>query len=125
MSKTRIFALSLIAIMLVAFVTNPSKEEQEARVKEKALALMKAAASDKDKKNNELVDFGVQLFGNVLVDQFIQNNVKVYNYYFFSLTKIRWEGKESTIGGGAFKQIWLSPKIDEKAKEIVTAIKGS
>lgn len=28
------------------------------------------------------------------------------------------------IGGGAFKQIWLSPKIDEKAAEIVEMIKG-
>lgn len=111
--------------MLLAFVTNPSKEEQEARVKEKAIELMKEAASSKHKETNDALDLGVELFGNILVDQFIKNNVNVYNYYFFSLTKVRWEDKESTIGVGAFKQIWLSPKIDEKAKEIVTAIKGS
>lgn len=67
----------------------------------------------------------MKLFGNTLIDQFLENHIKVENYYLFSLTKIQWDNQEQVIGGGAFKQIWLSPKIDEKAKQIVAAIKGS
>ncbi|MNF05923.1 hypothetical protein D3C80_2057620 [compost metagenome] len=65
----------------------------------------------------------MQLFGNKLVDSFVQNSVVIDNYYLFSLTKIKWQGTEQIIGGGAFKQIWLSPKIDEKADEIIAALK--
>ncbi|SMG47406.1 DUF4359 domain-containing protein [Sphingobacterium psychroaquaticum] len=122
MSKTRIFALTLIALMLVAVFTNPTTEQMEAEVKAKATQLLKQKAG---KKNDEVIDFGMKLFGNTLIDQFLENHIKVENYYLFSLTKIQWDNQEQVIGGGAFKQIWLSPKIDEKAKQIVAAIKGS
>lgn len=120
MSKTRIFAFSMIVIMLIAFFTNPTKEQLEKAVREKAITLLKQQAG---KQNEQVVDFGIQLFGSTLVDQFTQNHVNVENYYLFSLTKIRLGTRESTIGGGAFHYIWLSTKIDEKASEIVTIIK--
>lgn len=110
----------MIAIMLIAFFTNPTKEQHERAVREKAITLLKQQAG---KQNEQAVGFGIQLFGNTLIDQFMQNHVKVENYYLFSLTKIRLGTQESTIGGGAFHYIWLSAKIDEKAAEIVTMIK--
>ncbi len=122
MSKTRIFALTLIVIMLSAVMTNPTPEQHEKKVKEKALALLK---QESGKDGKAIVDMGIQLFAGTLVDQFLQNHVQVDNYYLFSLTKIRWDHKETIIGAGAFKQLWLSPKIDAKAKEIVAIIKGS
>ncbi|MFD1769316.1 DUF4359 domain-containing protein [Sphingobacterium suaedae] len=121
MSKTRIFAISLIAIILIAFFTNPRQEQHETAIKNKALTLLREKSNAKDK---ETVNFGIQLFGSTLIDQFIKEHVKVENYYLFSLTKINWNNQEMVIGGGAFKQIWLSPKIDEKAAEIVEMIKG-
>lgn len=108
--------------MLTAVFTNPTAEQHEKKVKEKALALLK---EETGKDGKAVVDLGLQLFGSTLVDQFLQNHIQVDNYYLFSLTKIRWENKETIIGGGAFKQIWLSPKIDDKTKEIVAIIKGS
>ncbi|GAA4176058.1 MULTISPECIES: DUF4359 domain-containing protein [Sphingobacterium] len=120
MSKKRIFALLLVVIMLAAILTNPSKEEHEKIVRAKAEQLLKSQLHAKDQA---FFGLGMQLFGNKLVDDFVQNSVVVDNYYLFSLTKIKWQGKEQIIGGGAFKQIWLSPKIDEKADEIIAALK--
>lgn len=110
----------MAALMLVAFLTNPKQEEHEKAVRSKAVTLLKQQVG---KQNEQAVDFGMQLFGNTLIDQFMQNHVKVENYYLFSLTKIRLDTKERIVGGGAFRYIWLSPKIDEKAAEIVTMIK--
>lgn len=110
----------MIAIMLIAFFTNPTKEQHETAVREKAIILLKQQAG---KQNEQVVDFGIQLFGSTLIDQFMQNHVKVENYYLFSLTKLRLGTQESIIGGGAFRYIWLSTKIDEKAAEIATMIK--
>ncbi|HLS93942.1 uncharacterized protein DUF4359 [Sphingobacterium allocomposti] len=121
MSKTRIFALSVIILMLAAVFTNPTKEQHEEAVKAKVLTLLQAAPTE---KNSDAINFGIQLFGGTLIDQFLNEHIKVDNFYLFSLTKVRWENQETIIGGGAFKQIWLSPKIDEKAEEIVQIIKG-
>ncbi|MEZ0450963.1 DUF4359 domain-containing protein [Sphingobacterium thalpophilum] len=120
MSKKRIFALLLIVIMLAAILTNPSKEEHEKVVRAKAEQLLKNQIHAKDQ---DFFGLGMQLFGNKLVDNFIQSSVIVDNYYLFSLTKINWQGTEQVIGGGAFRYIWLSPKIDEKADEIIAALK--
>lgn len=106
--------------MLIAFFSNPKQEQHEKIVREKAIMLLKQQAG---KQNEQVVDFGIQLFGNTLIDQFMQNHVKVENYYLFSLTKIGMGHQENTIGGGAFGTVWLSPKIDEKAKEIAQMIK--
>lgn len=121
MSKTRVFALVGIAIISVSFFTNPSKEEHEKVVKEKVVSLLKQEANPKDK---ELLDFGMKLLGNTLADQFMDEHVRVKNYYIFSLTKINWNNQSPTIGFGAFQKVWLSPKIDEKAKELIDLIKG-
>lgn len=107
--------------MVAAFWTNPSQEQQEDAIRAKAIELLRTQAGD---ENKGVVDFGIQLFGNTLIDQFMRNHVKVENYYLFSLTKVRWDNQETVIGGGAFKQVWLSSKIDEKAAEIVNMIKA-
>ena len=107
--------------MLVAVVTNPTREEHEKAVKEKATQLLR---QESGVENKNVVDFGMQLFGNTLVEQFMEANMKVDNYYLFSLIKIRWNGEEAVIGGGAFKYVWLSSKMDEKAAEIVDKIKN-
>lgn len=121
MSKTRIFAVLGIAILIAAFLTNPKTEQHEGRVTAKAMELMKAQASGSKK---DVMRLGMDVFGRVLVQQFVEDNVRVKNYYLFSLTQIRWDNKDVTVGLGLFNKVWLSPKIDEKAKEVVDLIKG-
>ncbi|GHE29270.1 DUF4359 domain-containing protein [Sphingobacterium griseoflavum] len=121
MSKTRIIALAIIAAMLAAFFTNPSAAQHESKIRAKAIELLKQHAGT---KNSSVVDFGVQLFGNTLIDQFMKNHIVVKNYYLFSVAKVRWERDEQILGVGAFGNVWLSSKIDEKASEIVEMIKA-
>lgn len=121
MSKTRIFALLLFGIMLAAILTNPKEEELETAVKDKAKSLL---ASQLKYENQDAVQLGMTLFGDRVVREFVQNNVLIENYYLFSLVKIRWQGEDTPIGGGAFKKVWLSPEIDKKADEIVGILKN-
>lgn len=121
MSKTRIFALVLIGIMIGAILTNPKKEEFESAVKDKAKSLLK---SQLKYENQDAIELGMALFGDRVVQEFVQNNVIIENYYLFSLVKIRWQGEDTPIGGGAFKKVWLSPEIDKKADEIVGILKN-
>ena len=121
MSKTRLFSLSLVAIMLAAILTNPKKEEFETAVQAKAKSLLE---NQLNYENKDAVQLGMSLFGDRIVREFVQNNVVIENYYLFSLVKIRWQGQDTPIGGGAFKKVWLSPEIDKKADEIVGILKN-
>lgn len=121
LSKKRIFSIALVFVMLLAIVTNPPREEHEAAVKEKAIALFKKQLNF---DHQDAIDFAMRLGGNQVIDQFLEQHVEIKNYYLFSLTKINWEGKSTVIGGGAFKQVWLSDKIDTKAAEIISVLKN-
>ncbi|MBP3944158.1 DUF4359 domain-containing protein [Sphingobacteriaceae bacterium WQ 2009] len=120
MSKKRIFSLLAFVLILVAIFTNPTKEEHQAAVKVKATQLVSDQLGSKE---NDLLAFGMQLFGNNIVDEFCDRVVFVDNYYLFSLTKIKWEGKESIVAFGAFHKIFYSGKIDEKFNEIIAVLK--
>jgi len=120
MNKKRIFIWLILIVAVVAIWTNPKKEQHEIVVKQKAEYLLKKQLG---KKEQGIFDLGMQLLGRDVVQDFVSKNVVVTNYYLFSLTKIKWDGKDNTIGIGAFDPIWLSPKIDEKADEIIAHIK--
>ena len=121
MSKTRIFALTMLAIMLSAILSNPKKEKIQDAVKLKAISLLKQELHYNDK---DALKLSMTLFGDKLVRDFVEQNIIIENYYLFSLAKIRWQGKETPIGGGAFTKVYLSPKIDDKASEIISILKN-
>lgn len=121
MSKTRLFALITVAFMLICILTNPSKEKFEEVIADKATTIIKQQLQYEDQ---DAVTLAMNLFGNKVVDRFIENNIIVENYYLFSIVKIKWEGQETPIGGGAIKTVWLSPKIDEKTDEIIGILKS-
>ena len=121
MSKTRIFALLGVVIMLTAVFTNPSKEKINDKLTLKAKEILK---NQLDYKHKDAVDFGMMLFGDQVVKEFVNNYTHTDNYYLFSLTKINWNSEEVVIGGGAFGQVWISDKIDEKAGMLMDALKN-
>lgn len=121
MSKTRIFALSVVALMLICILTNPSKEQIENTVSNKATSIIKKQLGYQDQG---ALDLAMGLFGNKIVNEFVGNNIIVNNYYLFSLVKIKWQGEETTIGVGGLKKVWLSSKIDEKTDEIIHILKS-
>jgi len=120
MSKTRIFALLGVVIMLTAVFTNPSKEKINDKLTLKAKEILK---SKLDYDHKDAVDFGMMLFGDQVVKEFVNNYTHTDNYYLFSLTKINWNSEQMVIGGGAFGQVWISSKIDEKAGMLLEALK--
>jgi hypothetical protein len=121
MSKTRIFALLGVVIMLTAVFTNPSKEKINDKLTLKAKEILK---NKLDYEHKDAVDFGMMLFGDQVVKEFVNNYTHTDNYYLFSLTKINWNSEEVVIGGGAFSQVWISDKIDEKAGMLMDALKN-
>lgn len=121
MSKTRIFALLLFGIMVAAILTNPKKENLEDAITDKAKSLLTKQLNYKDQG---AINLGMNLFGDRIVSEFVQNNVIIENYYLFSLIKIKWQGDIMPIGGGAFTKVWISPEIDKKADEIVGVLKN-
>lgn len=120
MSKTRVFAILAVAFMLICILTNPSKDEFEKAVAQKANIIIKDQLKYEDEN---AVNLAMTLFGDKIVDEFLSKNVIIKNYYLFSIVKIKWESQEIPVGGGALKTIWLSPKIDEKADEIIKILK--
>jgi hypothetical protein len=70
MSKTRIFALLGIVIMLTAVFTNPSKEKINDKLTLKAKEILK---NQLDYKHKDAVDFGMMLFGDQVVKEFVNN----------------------------------------------------
>jgi len=121
MSKKRIFAFTVIAFMLICILTNPSKEKFEEVIANKTTAIIKKQLEYEDQ---DAITLAMSLFGNKIVDRFIENNIIVENYYLFSIVKIKWEGQETPIGGGAIKTVWLSPEIDKKTDEIISVLKS-
>ncbi|NGM61017.1 hypothetical protein G5B30_03700 [Sphingobacterium sp. SGG-5] len=121
MSKTRIFALVTIGIILAAILSNPSRQEFETVLTAKAKEILKKQL---EYQHDDAVQLGMTLFGDKLVHNFVENNMVIKNYYLFSLIYIKWQGEETPIGGGVFKQIWLSPKIDEKVNDIIHTLKS-
>ncbi|COZ19376.1 Uncharacterised protein [Mycobacterium tuberculosis] len=107
--------------MLTAVFTNPSKEKINDKLTLKAKEILK---NQLDYKHKDAVDFGMMLFGDQVVKEFVNNYTHTDNYYLFSLTKINWNSEEVVIGGGAFGQVWISDKIDEKAGMFMDALKN-
>ncbi|MDR2281954.1 MAG: hypothetical protein LBE37_02035 [Sphingobacterium sp.] len=120
MSKTRIFALLMLALIFASILTNPPREQFEKALTIKAKDLLEKQLHYKDK---DAVLLGMTLFGDKIVQDFIDRSIIIKNYYLFSIVKLRWQDTETPIGVGAFKSIWISPKIDEKADEIITILK--
>lgn len=121
MSKTRIFALLSISIILVAILTNPSKQQLESALTAKAKEILQKQLAY---QHEDAIQLGMTLFGDNLIQNFIDNTIVIKNYYLFSVVQIKWQGEESPIGGGAFKQIWFSPRMDEKVEDIINTLKS-
>lgn len=121
MSKTRIFALVMLSLILGSILTNPPREQFEKVIKAKATNILVKQLKYKDK---DALRLGMTLFGDKITQDFIDRSITVHNYYLFSIVKLRWQNTEGPIGVGAFKTVWLSPKIDEKADEIIAILKN-
>jgi hypothetical protein len=75
------------------------------------------------KNDNKFAALGASLgaaLGGIIVDKFIDENVVVDDYYLFSITNVRWEGKIKMVGVGIFGKVILHSDINKKLKEALT-----
>lgn len=120
MSGKRIFAFIMIALFLAAFSLNPTKEELKFELRNK---VTKALKKELGIKHADAYELAMTLYGNELVTKVMNNYLQTKNYYLFSTVEITWQGDKAVLGGGAFKQIWFSDKIDEKIREVIEVLK--
>ena len=120
MSKTRIFAIVGIIILLVAVFTNPKEEKVNKELAIKAKEILKKQLQY---KQDDAVDLGMMLFGDRVIEEFIGSYISTNNYYLFTLSKINWNGESISVATGAFGKVWISPKLDEKADLLIEHLK--
>lgn len=115
------FLFFIILVCLGAFATNPTSVEHKLILKDKMREYLNTEIDkiqlDNDYKFSQLGASLGAAFGGVIVDKFIDENVVVDDYYLFSITNVRWEGKIKMVGVGIFGKVILHPDIDKKLKE--------
>lgn len=115
------FLFFITLVCLGAFATNPTSVEHKLILKDKMREYLNTEIDKLQLENdNKLAQLGASLgaaFGGVIVDKFIDENVVVDDYYLFSITNVRWEGKIKMVGVGIFGKVILHPDIDKKLKE--------
>lgn len=115
------FLFFIILVCLGAFATNPTSVEHKLILKDKMREYLNTEIDKIQLDNdNKFAQLGASLgaaFGGVIVDKFIDENVVVDDYYLFSITNVRWEGKIKMVGVGIFGKVILHPDIDKKLKE--------
>ena len=115
------FFLFIVLVCLGAFATNPTSVEHKLILKDKMREYLNTELDEMQLENdNKFAALGASLgaaFGGIIVDKFIDESVVVDDYYLFSITNVRWEGKINMVGVGIFGKVILHPDIDKKLKE--------
>ena len=118
------FLFFIVLVCLGAFVTNPTSVEHKLILKDKMREYLNTEIDKMQLENdNKFAALGASLgaaFGGIIVDKFIDENVVIDDYYLFSITNVRWEGKIKMVGVGIFGKVILHPDIDKKLKEGLT-----
>lgn len=120
MSGKRIFAVLLLIVLLTSFTTNPTKEEIQEALNDRIAVIFKKELGI---KHDDAYELAMILYGNKIIEEVAGNYIEIENYYFFSLAQVSWRGDKGIIGGGAFRQIWFSKQIDQKAGDIISTLK--
>jgi hypothetical protein len=120
-SSSGLFVLFFILLVAIgAFATNPSAAEHKLILKDKMRELLNTEMDKlKSENDNEFSQLGVTFgaaLGGMIVDKFIDQNVRVDDYYLFSITNVYYEGKKNPVGMGIFGKVILHPDIDKVVK---------
>lgn len=121
MNKNNTTLFIILAVIIIAAITNPKSEDHKLAVKEKANQYFQSIIQDEIQANqdDEWSNVGAglgMLFGTSIVDKFIDGAISSDNYVIFSLTKATFKDETKTIGFGIFGNVFLSGKIDEALK---------
>lgn len=96
----------IIAILLIAVITNPSK----ARHKSKVLQLVETAMGANIHTNSDVVHL------DPFLEQMVDSYIDYSNYLFFSTTNVNIQGSSKVIGIGLFGYVYIPDKLEEIIK---------
>jgi hypothetical protein len=115
------FLFFIVLVGLGAFATNPTLAEHKLILKDKMREYLNTEIDKMQVENdNKFAALGASLgaaFGGIFEDKFIDEKVVVCDYYLFSITNVRWDGKIKMVGVGILGKVILHPDIDKKMKE--------
>jgi hypothetical protein len=119
-SSRNLYLIFLLLLCIGAFATNPSSAEHKLILKDKMRQLLNSEINKlKNENDNEFAQLGATLgaaIGGAFTDKFVEENVIVDDYYLFSITKVRYEGKRNIVGLGIFGKVILHPDMEKTLK---------
>lgn len=104
--------LILVALVVIAYLTNPDERQHQAAAKEKLHQIADNLLAKYGIEPGFISGLGIDITDQ-FVDKLIESHITVDNYFLFSTTNIEWEGQSQIIGIGIFKQVFISNKADE------------
>lgn len=97
----------IIAILLVAIITNPSKERHKDKVIQRVEAAMGTVVYPSTTEG---------LKNDPFLDKIVDSYIKYSNYFLFSTTSVKFQGHSQTIGFGMFGFVYIPEKLEEVVK---------
>lgn len=104
--------LILVALVVIAYLTNPDERQHQAASKEKLHQIADNLLAKYGIEPGFISGLGID-FTDPFVDSLIESHITVDNYFLFSTTNVTWDGRSQIIGIGIFKQVFISNKADE------------
>jgi hypothetical protein len=114
----------ILIASVILFSTNPSEERHVSEVK---LVLKKYLNKKVSSSGSDLFGFGsiVNGIGNMIIESELDQYIKRKNYYLFSLTCIKSDNKEQTIGWGVLGKVYISDKVEKQLDKLYNEAKES
>ena len=103
----------LIAIVVIAAITNPDKAMHREAVKDEVKELVRDEIGDSD-----IESFFGKIIVGALLDTFVEQAITVDNYLVFSLSKMRIDNKDKVIGIGLFGHVFVSFNRDDLLEDL-------
>lgn len=94
----------IILILLIAIITNPSKE----RYKSKIVEIVNASIGINGYANDD-----VTLPADTLLDQILESYMVYSNYFLFSTISVDYKGNSKVVGFGAFGFIYIPNQLED------------
>jgi hypothetical protein len=113
---TYFFILTLIALVLAAWATNPDEQQHHEAARIKLGEIVENTMGDFGLKKNLLTNMGFDI-GNKYIDSLLDDCISANNYLVCSTTVFTFNGQKHIIGFGAFGKVWISDKVEESLKK--------
>jgi hypothetical protein len=121
MSKSSVWVLVIIGLIIIFTITNPKEQAHKDAVKSKITSVLhknmsESKVSDDDTWGKIGEGLGV-LFGGVIIDKLVDNFVSCNNCIIFSLTTVTLNDSTKIIGLGVLGNVFIFANVDDVLKD--------